>query len=302
MDQTQRPKDPTDPKTTLQLDQLAAGLLADDDHIRLSVLALLEVEKTLTSLPEDVTRGLLACLGHATKKIQRGAATVLIRFASRQPEIVEVLTHRLTDPDSRLRWTAAFTLSQLDLPHPSPQGVNVSSNQTQLLDTSTLLPVLIENLGHQESDLRWAAATAVLQLSHRHAQDVAHAMIQLVNMGNAVQRRMALYCLRDLKQTDQAAQSAYLTSLRDEDPMVRLGGLSCLGKLRLTSGAIRAALLRLLEYDPDMGVRRSAAMTCGQSDDTDTHIVEALRRTAQSDDNSLRKVSTGALRRLLSRT
>ncbi len=285
-----------------QLGQLAAGLLADDDHSRLSTLARLEAERTLPSLPEDVVRGLLACLGHTTKKIQRGAATVLIRFAPRQPGIIEALTHRLTDPDPRLRWTAAFTLSQLDLPRPSPQRANVLSNQTQLLDTSTLLPVLIENLGHQESDLRWAAATAVLQIARRQTQDVAHAMIQLVSMGNAVQRRMALYCLRDLKQTDQVAQNAYLASLRDEDPMVRLGGLSCLGKLRLTGGAIRAALLRLLEYDPDLGVRRSAAMTCGQVGDTDTHIVEALRRTAQSDDSSLRKVSTGALKKLRPQT
>lgn len=285
-----------------QLGQLAAGLLADDDHSRLSTLARLEAERTLPSLPEDVVRGLLACLGHTTKKIQRGAATVLIRFAPRQPGIIEALTHRLTDPDPRLRWTAAFTLSQLELPSPSPQRVNALSNQTQLLDTSTLLPVLIENLGHQESDLRWAAATAVLQIARRQTQDVAHAMIQLVSMGNAVQRRMALYCLRDLKQTDQVAQNAYLASLRDEDPMVRLGGLSCLGKLRLTGGAIRAALLRLLEYDPDLGVRRSAAMTCGQIGDTDTHIVEALRRTAQSDDSSLRKVSTGALKKLRPQT
>ena len=302
MDQTQRPnrpKDPTDPKTTLQRGQIAAGLLADDDHSRLSALARLEAERTLTSLPEDAIRSLLACLGHTTKKIQRAAATALVRFAPQQPEIVEALLLRLTDPDARLRWTAAFTLSQLGLPSPAPQRVNVSSNQTQLLDTFTLLPVLIENLGHQESDLRWAAATAVLQLGQRHAQDVAHAMIQLVNTGNAVQRRMALYCLRDLKQTDHIAQEAYLASLRDEDPMVRLGGLSCLGKLRLTGGAMRAALLRLLEYDPDMGVRRSAAMTCGQIGDTDTHIIEALQRTAQSDDGSLRKVSTGALGKLL---
>ena len=47
-------------------------------HIRLSALARLEAERTLASLPENVVRSLLACLGHATKKIQRGAATVLI--------------------------------------------------------------------------------------------------------------------------------------------------------------------------------------------------------------------------------
>ena len=268
----------------LQLGQLAAELLADADHTRLAALALLESERTLRSLPDDVVRNLLACLGHRTKKIQRGAATVLVRFASRQPDIIAALTHKLAHPDARLRWTAAFTLSQLELPSPSP------------------LPVLIENLGHQESDLRWAAATAVLQLAQNHAQDVIPALIQLVATGNAVQRRMALYCLRDLKQTDQTAHTAYLASLHDEDPMVRLGGLSCLGKLQLTSGAMRAAILRLLEHDPDMGVRRAAAVTCGQIGDTDTHIAKALQRTAQSDDSSLRKASTGALRKLLPQT
>ncbi len=286
----------------LQRGQIAAGLLADDDLTRLSALALLESERTLTSLSDDVVRNLLSCLGHRTKKIQRGAATVLVRFASQQPDIIAALTHKLTHPDARLRWTAAFTLSQLELPSPSPQRVNVSSNQTQLLDTFTLLPVLIENLGHQESDLRWAAATAVLQLARHYSQDVAQAMIQLVHKGNAVQRRMALYCLRDLKQTDHTAQDAYLASLRDEDPMVRLGGLSCLGKLRLRSGAMRAAILRLLEHDPDMGVRRAAAVTCGQIGDTDTHIIEALQRTAQAADTGLSKASARALKKLLYRT
>lgn len=298
MDQTQRPKDSTDPKTTLQLGQLAAGLLADEDHSRLSTLARLEAERTLTSLPEDVVRGLLACLGHTTKKIQRGAATVLIRFAPRQPEIIEALTHRLTDPDPRLRWTAAFTLSQLDLPSPSPQRVNVSSNQTPLLDTSTLLPVLIENLGHQESDLRWAAATAVLQIAQHHAQDVAHAMIQLVRTGNAVQRRMALYCLRDLEQTDRNAQAAYLSSLSDADVMVRLAGLACLGKLHLTGEPIRNAISGLLEHDPDLGVRRSAAVACRRIGDAHPRIIAALRQAAESADASLGKAAEAALQRL----
>ena len=298
MDRTQRPKDSTDPKTTPQLGQLAASLLADEDHSRLSTLARLEEERTLTSLPEDVVRGLLACLGHTTKKIQRGAATVLIRFAPRQPEIIEALTHRLTDPDPRLRWTAAFTLSQLDLPSPSPQRVNVSSNQTPLPDTSTLLPVLIENLGHQESDLRWAAATAVLQIAQHHAQDVAHAMIQLVHTGNAVQRRMALYCLRDLRQMDQAAQTAYLAGLRDKDPMVRLAGLACLGKLHLTGEQIRNAISGLLEHDPDLGVRRSAAVACRRIGDAHPRIIAALRQAAGSADASLGKAAEAALQRL----
>ena len=31
---------------------------------------------------------------------------------------------------------------------------------------------------------------------------------------------------------------------------------------------MRAGMIRLLEHDPDMGVRRAAAVTCGQVGDT----------------------------------
>ena len=262
------------------LDQLAGALLSDNNDVRLFALARLEDKESLVALPEDVIRSLLACLGYNTKKIQRDAATILVRFAPQQPGIIEALVRMLTDSDSRLRWTAAFALSQLDLPTPSP------------------LPVLIENLGHQESDLRWAAATAVLQLAQQHPQDIVAAMIQLIDAGNAVQRRMALYCLRDLEQAGDKAQDVYLTSLKDEDPMVRLGGLSCLGKLQLTSRKIREALIHLLEHDADMGVRRSAAVTCGQVGDAHSDIVKALHRTSESEDSSLAKASAGALREL----
>lgn len=65
---------------------------------------------------------------------------------------------------------------------------------------------------------------------------------------------------------------------------------------------MRAAIPRLLEHDPDMGVRRAAAVTCGQIGDMDTHIIEALQRTAQAADTSLSKASAGALKKLLYRT
>ena len=42
-------------------------------------------------------------------------------------------------------------------------------------------------------------------------------MVHLVYTDNAVQRRMALYCLRDLGQTGHEAQAAYLASLNDAE-------------------------------------------------------------------------------------
>src|SRR5437867_1396768 len=273
----------------MDLTHIATQLLSDDAPTRLAGLAALEAQSDHLSLPPEVCRGLLLCLGHSRKVVQRGAAAQLVRFSRTHPELVAALTTKLADPDPRVRWTAAFTLSQLDLPAPSP------------------LPVLIENLGHDESDLRWAAATAVLRLAAHHPP-VIEELRRLAGAGNAVQRRMALYCLRDLAQTDLPAASAaqagpdaqavYLTSLSDPDPGVRLAGLSCLGKLKLASPEARKALLRLLEADPDPGVRRSAAVTLGQLGDAAPTVLEVLTRAAQSDDVGLSKAATGALEKL----
>src|SRR5205823_2152243 len=129
-----------------------------DISVRLAALAALEQHSREVALPQDILHGLLRCLGHERKAVQRGAAGHLVRFARAQPEIVPALLGKLADPDPRVRWTAAFTLSQLDLPEPTP------------------LPVLVENLGHEESDLRWAAATAVLCLAGRHPRVIAEVL------------------------------------------------------------------------------------------------------------------------------
>jgi len=261
----------------MDVSHLAAQLFSPEDQDRLASLAVLAGQGDESVLPTDVLQGLLHCLGHTRKAVQRGAAGQLVRFARTQPEIVTALVSKLTDPDPRVRWTTAFTLAQLDLPEPVP------------------LPVLIENLGHQESDLRWAAATAVLHLAERHP-DVSAEVLRLASSGNAVQRRMALYCLRDLGQTDSSAQAVYLASLHDPDPMVRLSGLSCLGKLRLASGDTRTRLLHVLETDPDLGVRRATAATLGQLGDTAPAVIAALTKAAQVDDVGLSKAARGALR------
>jgi HEAT repeat protein len=203
----------------------------------------------------------------------------LARFAPSSTEIEPALIGKLTDADPRVRWTAAFTLAQLDLPEPFP------------------LPVLIENLGHEESDLRWAAAMAVLRLATLHPR-VTEEVVRLAGAGNAVQRRMALYCLRDLSETGREAQAAYFASLTDPEPMVRLAGLSCLGKLKIVTAAVRDTLLCLLEADPDLGVRRATAVTFGQIGDSSPPIIAALRKATWQGDASLRKAAAGALERL----
>jgi len=264
----------------MDLTQVVSQLFSDDAAVRLDAIAILAEQGDQVSLPHDVLHGLLHCLGHKRKAVQRGAAAQLVRFAHGSPEVVPALIDKLADADPRVRWTAAFTLAQTALPEPVP------------------LPVLIENLGHEESDLRWAAATAVLRLAALHPR-VIEEMIHLAGTGNAVQRRMALYCLRDLSETGQEAQAAYLTSLDDPEPMVRLAGLSCLGKLKIAASIARDTLLRLLDTDPDLGVRRATAVTLGQTGDSSPPVVEALMKAMKQDDASLNKAAAGALGKLL---
>src|SRR5437016_5649329 len=58
------------------------------------------------------------------------------------------------------------------------------------------LPVLLETLGADGGDLRWAAADIVVRLRDRAG--LVGSLRGLVTSGNAGQRKMALYCLRDI--------------------------------------------------------------------------------------------------------
>ena len=259
--------------------RLCDRLSLDNSHTRLSSLARLEQAGDELSLPPALVDALLGCLGDHNKAVQRRAAQQLIRFSSRQPAIVEQLRDRLTDPQPRTRWTAAYALAQIPLSEPWP------------------LPALLENLGHQESDLRWAAATALLQLIGRHAS-VLTRLLDVARSGNPVQRRMALYCLRDANQTGPAARQVYLASLSDQQAGVRLAGLSCLGQCPPGDADAEAALIRILVTDPVSGVRRASAASLGQHGHRSPAVVNALHQAADDSDPSLARAAAAALKKL----
>ena len=258
----------------------AAGQ-ADPSATRLAALAELEQASDELVLPSAVVDALLGCLGDHNKAVQRRAAQQLIRFSSRQSAIIELLRDRLTAPQLRIRWTAAYALAQLPLPEPWP------------------LAALIENLGHQESDLRWAAATALLRLMGRHAS-VLTRLLDVARSGNPVQRRMALYCLRDANQTGPAARQVYLASLSDQHAGVRLAGLSCLGRCppHHADTDADAALIRILAADPVSGVRRASAASLGQRGGRSPAVVSALGQAADDPDPSLARAAAAALKKL----
>ena len=265
----------------MDFSRLCDRLSLDNSHTRLTSLAQLEQASDELVLPSAVVDALLGCLGDHNKAVQRRAAQQLIRFSSRQPAIIELLRDRLTAPQPRIRWTAAYALAQLPLPEPWP------------------LAALIENLGHQESDLRWAAATALLQLLGRHAS-VLTRLLDVARSGNPVQRRMALYCLRDANQTGPAARQVYLESLGDQQAGVRLAGLSCLGRCPPHNADTEAdaALIRLLATDPESGVRRASAASLGQRGRRSPAVMNALSQAADDPDPSLARAAAAALKKL----
>ncbi len=261
----------------MNLTQIATALESDDAPTGRTAIRALETNAELHRLPPDVWRRLVRWMGHSDKHIQRAAVGQLARFAPQQPEILERVRRKLSDPNPRVRWTAAFTLSRITPSDVSP------------------LPVLFENLGQQTSDLRWAAAAAVHALAACAPDRVEQEILTLATTGNAVQRRMALYCLRDLDAVHARAQAVYLASLTHPDPLVRLAGLACVGRLTRAGPAIRAALATLLDSDPHPGVRRSTATTCHRLGRPDARLLAALSTAANSQDCSLRKAARRAL-------
>src|SRR5437899_1344029 len=117
----------------MDLTHIATQLLSDDTSTRLAGLAALEAQSDYFSLPPEVCRGLLLCLGHSRKAVQRGAAAQLVRFSRTHPELVAALTKKLADPDPRVRRSAGVALGQLG--DAAPTVLEVVTRAAQSDDT-----------------------------------------------------------------------------------------------------------------------------------------------------------------------
>src|SRR6266403_381770 len=158
------------------------------------------------------------------------------------------------------------------------------------------LPVLLETLGADDGDLRWAAAGIVVRLQHERAA-LVESLRTLVASGNAAQRKMALYCLRDLEACTPAVEQAVLHALGDADRDVRLAAVATLARLARDRGAAAAKLVHALETG-DERVRRAAAAALGALGERSAPVLAALGAASASPDPSLRRAAEGALRQL----
>jgi len=217
---------------------------------------------------------LLDALGADTKAVQRGAAEAVAALARAGQDVEGLLAAALADPSPRRRWGAAYAWSRLG------RG------------PAACLPVLLDALGADDGDLRWASATILRE--HGGVLPVAAALRALVASPNPLQRKMALYSLRDLNVRGADVEGAVRASLADPDAGVRLAAMSALATLADDrAAAADALLLRLDDLDP--GVRRAAAAALGRLGVASPGVTGALRRALASGDAGLARAAAGAL-------
>ncbi|HUI28145.1 MAG TPA: HEAT repeat domain-containing protein [Candidatus Kryptonia bacterium] len=219
---------------------------------------------------------LIDCLGQPHKAVQRQAARALAQAAVRGVAVAAALQRALGDAAAARRWGAAYALSLIG---PPPAAV---------------LPTLLDVLGSADGDLRWAAADILKRLGATATSD----LLRLAAHGNAAQRKMALYCLRDLRVITTETEAAVRAALLDTAPGVRLAALAALPHLGRERHAAAGWILPLAD-DADPGVRRAAIIAFGILGLRTSEIEAVVRGAAQSvTDPGLRRAAERAMKML----
>lgn len=222
------------------------------------------------------TAALIADLDRADKPTIRAAVDALIPLADRSSDLRELLNQRLAEAGHRHYWPVAYILGNL----PQPSGAAIAS--------------LLEALDHREPDIRWAVALLLVRNAKQNA-DLVRLLIQLCATGSDNQKRMALYCLRDLTLSDNASLTALLAALRDNEPTVRVAAAICL-KVRPDIGdAGKNVLLQAYSNDKESRVRHAAAIALANLGAPAAEFMLALQKNSESENEQTRKAAIAAL-------
>ncbi len=179
---------------------------------------------------------LIESLAHSDRAVVRTAIDSLVTIGHGRPEVRESLNRLLQEVSSAKRWPVAYTLGQLSQP------------------SSSCLDILIEALGSEDPDMRWATLQLLIRLG-KNDKRILPLVSELLNSGSPTQRRMAVYCLRDLGPEDRSVQ---LQCLGDTDPLVRVAAVIALSKQSRLSEDVLSVLVRLNSNDTDSRVRNAA--------------------------------------------
>jgi HEAT repeat protein len=155
----------------------------------------------------------------------------------------------------------------------------------------------IDLLGSDDRDLRWAAAGLIKRAVEGGESSAMKRLCDAATKGNVIQRRMALYALRDLGISDRCALAAAQDALAERDVELRLAGLSAFVQLSEEPSAAADSLIGLLE-DPELRVQRAAAAAFGSLGCCSKDVIQAIERALVSPDHSVRRAAQKSLERL----
>jgi HEAT repeat protein len=234
----------------------------------------------------DVTtvEGLIGELGDMQKSVQRGAIDRLVALAaSGNGLVIEKLRDSIASADRRVRWASAYALAQI--------GADAFA-----MDSAD---ALIEAMADDDGDIRWAATNLMVQLGRENFEEITNRLYKLASGSDHNARKMALYCIRDLKIGGPDLIPVVENAVHDSDVHVRLAALAVLARLHDAPDAAGRIMLKCLRSDPDAGVRRAAASALGNVAGADADAITALNLAASNaSDESLAKAARGALERL----
>lgn len=249
----------------------------DDTADRLAGLR--ETMDAGTSVPDEEVAFLRQCLAHPRKNLQRQAAESLAELVREQPQRGVALFDAFESPDARVRWGAAYTLSLL------------GEFPTAATETA------IELLGTEDRDLRWAAADLLKRAAANGESAVMNRLCEVAGKASSLQRRMALYALRDLAIGEPAALAAAYDALEESSVELRLAGLAALARLAEEPSGAANRIIVLLD-DPEPRMQRAAAATLGLLGLRSQTVLRALGGALASRDESVRRAAKRSLERL----
>jgi len=218
---------------------------------------------------------LIADLDRHDKPIIRAAVDALIPLATESFQLREILDRRLVETGHKNYWPVAYILGHLR----QPSGACI----TELLDA----------LDHREPDIRWAMALLLVRIA-KDESAVLNLLMEVCATGTANQKRMALYCIRDLALSDSVSLAALLTALGDADPTVRVAAAISLKMRPDLDDSGKNILLQVYSNDAEPKVRHTAAITLANLGSPSAEFLSALKKGSESKDGQTRKAATTA--------
>jgi HEAT repeat protein len=250
--------------------------LAGDDPARARAFSALAGEtraRRAELIDAELARALVRALDHPHRTRQREAAESLLDLIPDALELEGALRAALGDRSARLRWGAAYVLGRAGRPPPE------------------VWPAVAETLALDDGDQRWAAAELACRIV-RATPELRAALRPGLAAASATERKMTLYCLRDL--ADPALGALARERLHDDDAGVRLAALA--GLVRVAPSEENAlAVADRLAADPDAGVRRAAAAALARVGVDHGEVRAALEAAARSADTSLARAARQAI-------